>query len=205
VANDIQVMGLAVFGTFIDEMTLAADVFSSLGLINLPVIDSNHYAWVTFDPNREHGAPEIAKVISHATFGSVAQVLRGQKGTLARVHPAGTSWDHAAIPDDYPLKGVAGGVATSSKIFANGGVESPNPTLAADVATKSYVDTTHSYVHTQGTPSAIWTITHNLGYYPGVNVVDSAGTEVEGEVTYLDANTVRVNFSAGFSGKAYLS
>jgi hypothetical protein len=209
-ANDIQVMSLAVFGTVIDEVSLGADIISSLGLVNMAVVDGDHYAWITLDPNREHGNPEVVKVISHPMFGSTAQVLRGQKGTLPRVHPAGTGWDHAPIPDDYPLKGVAGGVAAVAKIYANGGVEAPTPAIGADVATKAYVDSGlaaggQSYVHTQAVPAIQWDIVHNLGYFPGVNVVDSAGTEVEGEVSYIDANTVRVKFNAGFSGKAYLS
>src|SRR4051794_35319013 len=62
-----------------------------------------------------------------------------------------------------------------------------------------------TYVFTQGSPSASWTITHNLGYYPAVTVVDSSGNEVEGSVQYLSINQVRVTFSAAFSGSAYLS
>ncbi len=62
-----------------------------------------------------------------------------------------------------------------------------------------------TYVHTQSSPSATWSISHNLGRRPSVTVVDSAGTVVIGEVTYLSDNTLRVEFSAGFSGQAYLN
>jgi len=51
----------------------------------------------------------------------------------------------------------------------------------------------------------IWEIIHNLEKYPSVTVIDSANTIVEGEVTYIDLNTLNVNFSAGFSGTAYLN
>lgn len=61
------------------------------------------------------------------------------------------------------------------------------------------------YVHTQGTPSTTWTITHPLGGYPSVSVVDSAKTVVFGEVTYLSTTQVVVNFSTAFSGYAYLT
>jgi len=57
----------------------------------------------------------------------------------------------------------------------------------------------------QGLPSMIWEIIHNLEKYPSVTVIDSANTIVEGEVTYIDLNTLNVNFSAGFSGTAYLN
>ena len=62
-----------------------------------------------------------------------------------------------------------------------------------------------AYAHTQGTASATWTIVHNLDFYPNVTVVDSAGTIVEGEITYTNRNQVVLTFAASFSGKAYLS
>lgn len=62
-----------------------------------------------------------------------------------------------------------------------------------------------AYEHTQGSASATWTIAHNLGFKPNVTVVDSGGTICEGEITYTNSNSLTVTFSAGFSGKAYLS
>ena len=62
-----------------------------------------------------------------------------------------------------------------------------------------------AYAHTQGTASATWTILYNLDFYPNVTVVDSAGTIVEGEITYTNRNQVVLTFAASFSGKAYLS
>lgn len=62
-----------------------------------------------------------------------------------------------------------------------------------------------SYTHQQLAPSATWTISHELGFYPNVTVLDSAGTFVLGEVSYPDANTVVLSFSSSFGGVAYLS
>ncbi len=62
-----------------------------------------------------------------------------------------------------------------------------------------------SYIHNKATAAASWTITHNRGWYPSVTIVDSAGTEVVGDVDYVDKNTVTVTFRAAFSGKAYLN
>jgi hypothetical protein len=36
-------------------------------------------------------------------------------------------------------------------------------------------------------------------------VIDSANTMVVGEVTYTNTNNLTIQFSAGFSGKAYLN
>lgn len=62
-----------------------------------------------------------------------------------------------------------------------------------------------TYVHNQGSPSDTWTINHNLGYFPNVSVVDSAGTVVEGDTAWPNAYTIVVSFESAFSGKAYLS
>lgn len=62
-----------------------------------------------------------------------------------------------------------------------------------------------AYAHTQGVSNSVWVIQHNLGFYPNVTVVDSAGTIVEGEIEYTDVNNIRLTFSDSFSGKAYLS
>lgn len=62
-----------------------------------------------------------------------------------------------------------------------------------------------TYIHDQSTASDTWTIQHNLGKYPSVTVVDSAGTICEGTVTYMDTNTIVCNFNGAFSGKAYLN
>ncbi|MBM4179638.1 MAG: hypothetical protein FJ211_09970 [Ignavibacteria bacterium] len=63
-----------------------------------------------------------------------------------------------------------------------------------------------AYTHNQATASSSWTITHNLGYFPGgVSVVDSAGTKVYGDVTFVSENQIVVNFNSAFGGKAYIS
>lgn len=44
-------------------------------------------------------------------------------------------------------------------------------------------------------------VNHNLNKYPAVNVMNSAGEEVEGEVDYLNTNQLIVYFAAPFSGR----
>jgi hypothetical protein len=62
-----------------------------------------------------------------------------------------------------------------------------------------------AYVHYQNVAASVWNVPHMLGFHPAVTVQDSAGTSVEGEVTYLDADNVRITFTAAFGGVAYLS
>lgn len=62
-----------------------------------------------------------------------------------------------------------------------------------------------TFVYPQLTPSSVWIINHELGNFPSVTVLDSAGNTVFGEITYTDANTVTLTFSAAFTGTAYLN
>jgi hypothetical protein len=64
---------------------------------------------------------------------------------------------------------------------------------------------TRRHIHTQGSVSSTWTITHTLGGNPSVMVVDSSNTVVYGEIQYLSSTQVRIIFSAAFSGFAYLT
>jgi hypothetical protein len=60
------------------------------------------------------------------------------------------------------------------------------------------------YVHNQATPSATWTIDHNLGGHPTAVVQDSGGTTCEGNFAYPSINRLVITFSAAFSGVAYV-
>jgi len=57
----------------------------------------------------------------------------------------------------------------------------------------------------QVVPATTWTITHNLGKFPSITVIDSGNTVVHGEYTYIDNNKIVLEFSAAFAGKAYLN
>jgi len=61
------------------------------------------------------------------------------------------------------------------------------------------------YTYTQVTPAGQWNISHNLNKHPSIMVVDSAGTVVYGNIEYITSNSIQLNFSAPFSGVAYLN
>lgn len=65
--------------------------------------------------------------------------------------------------------------------------------------------TLRRYVHSQMVASQSWDIEHGLGCYPSVSIVDTGGSVVIGEVQYVSNTRIIVNFSAVFSGKAYLN
>jgi hypothetical protein len=61
------------------------------------------------------------------------------------------------------------------------------------------------YVHDQQQSSSSWVVNHNLNKFASVNIVDTANSEVIGEVTYNSANQLTITFSAPISGKAYIN
>ena len=61
-----------------------------------------------------------------------------------------------------------------------------------------------AYTHTQAISSATWTINHNLGFNPIAVVLDSAGTQVEGAVSYPTTNQMVITFTSAFAGTAYV-
>ena len=61
-----------------------------------------------------------------------------------------------------------------------------------------------TYIH-NNTSSSQWTITHNLGKYPSVTVINVSGEEIFGELIFTDTNTIQLNFSEAVEGNAYLN
>ena len=62
-----------------------------------------------------------------------------------------------------------------------------------------------NYVHYQNSAVTQWTVEHNLGKFPSVTVIDNNGETVFADVNYIDANTLTIDFSEAFSGKAFIN
>ena len=88
-------------------------------------------------------------------------------------------------------------------VGGNGAIEADKTYDVVNFALAGSTDKT--YEHVQNTPSATWTIQHNLGKFPSVTSVNINNIVMYGEVTYIDSNNLTINFSAGFSGKAYMN
>lgn len=61
------------------------------------------------------------------------------------------------------------------------------------------------YVHTQTSAATTWTITHNLGLFPSVMVVDNSGDVIGANIHYNSNNQLVITFDLAQAGKAYLS
>lgn len=62
-----------------------------------------------------------------------------------------------------------------------------------------------TFVFLQPVAASEWVIKHNLGRFPSVTVVDSAGNTAVGAYSYINDNIVVLDFSAPFAGAAYLN
>jgi hypothetical protein len=98
------------------------------------------------------------------------------------------------------------------KQFINGGqltlttIGTSGPaTLDGTVLNVPVYKSDQTYVFVQSVPATTWTITHNLNKYPSVSVVNINNVVMYGDVTYLNTNQLQIEFSAGFSGKAYMN
>lgn len=61
------------------------------------------------------------------------------------------------------------------------------------------------YAYEQSQLSDTWIIHHNLHKFPSVTVVDTAKSDVVGEVEYVDWDTVIIRFNVKLAGYAYFN
>ena len=95
------------------------------------------------------------------------------------------------------------GAKTTVKLKGGQGITLTQP--ASNEITIASLNDDANFVFTQGIPSATWNITHNLGKFPSVSVVDTADQLMYGDTEYINENSLTITFSAPFSGKAYLN
>lgn len=59
-----------------------------------------------------------------------------------------------------------------------------------------------AFVHTQATPATTWTINHNLGYRPSVELFDDTGQEFNAQVVHVNTNQCVVYIVIAIAGSA---
>lgn len=61
-----------------------------------------------------------------------------------------------------------------------------------------------AYIHQQLSASALWTINHNLGFKPSVELFNSGSQEIEGDVVHTSDTQTLVLFTLPLAGFARL-
>jgi hypothetical protein len=185
-------------------------------LVNMPSLPSPFYGRLD---------DEIVGVDSFK--GGAARIVRGRLGTTPQHHDAGTELVELPSPGDAaqvdearltlygdgaPADGPAGtgalqAASGSQYIDLSAGVIHVNtgsadwPTWRGSAAPGGGVGD-KTFAHYQASAAATWLVEHHLGKLPAVTVLDSARTQVIGDVIYLDPDHLEVRFSAPFSGVA---
>ena len=62
-----------------------------------------------------------------------------------------------------------------------------------------------NFVFVQGVAATTWNVVHNLNKRPSAVIVDSAGTEVIGQINHIDNNSFDVLLNAATTGRAYVN
>jgi hypothetical protein len=118
-------------------------------------------------------------------------------------------------PVTTALKGFTQGTTidneTVTLTLQNGSLEwVPASALTASIAAQqatlaTLVANLQGFVFPQLTPALTWTINHNLGRFPNVDLIDTSGQLVEAEVDYPSNEQVIVKFAIATAGTAYLN
>jgi len=124
-----------------------------------------------------------------APIGTFCLALDGS-GFFYKTGIGNTQWDQGGGFVTLTTIGSSG-VATYDPVTQI--LNIPNYSLGSD----------KNFLYTQSIASKTWTIIHNLSKFPSITIVDTANTEIEGFIQFIDINTAVVTFSAPFSGYAY--
>jgi hypothetical protein len=108
-----------------------------------------------------------------------------------------------AIPAERRQEGMTVWVVETATLYVlSGGIDNVNWTPFSGGGGGGGAST---FVFVQALPLADWNVVHGLNQFPAVITVDSTGAQVEGDVTYVNANEITVSFAGPFSGIAYLN
>lgn len=124
------------------------------------------------------------------TATTLLNLTRGEQGTTAAGHNSGDAVEQLITARDHNV--LADAIrALESKVGSAASTPAASKVLRGTGAgTSAWADET--YQHHQAVLASTWTITHNLGRFPGVTVVNSDGEEVEAEIDYISANAIEV-------------
>lgn len=149
-------------------------------VVNKVVVDNNSQKVVI---------PSVEHVVKVSDVGT-----QGPRGTIF-ISGTGLPTDDVGIDGDFYID-----TSDSSAVYGPK-VDGAWPTSPLG----RFSQFTQRHIFTQGSASATWSINHSLGGYPSVTVVNSTGTVVVGTVTYISTSEIQIDFTAPFSGTAYLT
>jgi len=88
-------------GSLSQAIDANVQTLESSAFVNLPVITASQRMFITLDPGRDAGEPEIVDITFHTNGSTGVTCIRGVQGSSAREHVAGTLWKAAATAEDF--------------------------------------------------------------------------------------------------------
>jgi hypothetical protein len=134
--------------------------------------------------------------LNSATAGQKTQVV-----TQGLMHNPAWSWTTGTV--HATNDGVLTQVLTSDSYEVATAVSETQIYVGRSI-TAAASGTVDTFIYSAPSASAEWVITHNMGRYPEVTLVDSTNRVMMADITYVDINTVRVEFAYATGGSAYL-
>ena len=119
----------------------------------------------------------------------------------ASVNPVLFSGEMGYVTDTRIYKIGDGVTAWNALPVASG---APGPAGPAGPTGPSGAPGGSSYLHTQSSASATWTINHNLGYNPIVALFTAGNVEFQGTITHTSVNQTVVSLVSAVTGTARL-
>lgn len=129
------------------------------------------------------------------TLGKAAQIDAGQAVTYIE---SGKAEVRKAVAEQVQIATTAATNAAESAISAAADADRAEAAAEGLVSDKTFV-------YEQGVASDTWVIEHNMGKYPSVSLVDSAGTQFDADVEYNSENICTVRMNGATTGKAFLN
>lgn len=96
-------------------------------------------------------------------------------------------------------RGVQGEPGAIQSVVAGTGIIVDNTDPANPIVSAPTAGNDKNFTYNFNSQSS-FTVNHNLDKYPSVTIFDSSGDEVEGQVDHLNVNSLKIDFSAPFSG-----
>jgi len=146
----------------------------------------------TFSMSNSTDVTKVMKFdLSNILSGSLSTIIVPNGGVdLSKINSAIQS--DGTVPFTQPISGVDA-------------INAQELTTLAQVQTIVSQIGSSTFIYTSGGAFLTWNISHNLGRYPSVTVVDLIGNVVNCSIQYVDANTINVSFTSAFNGKAYIN
>ena len=138
---------------------------------------------------------QIAQTLPDATTSAAGKMSAADKTKLNTIEEGATANTTEGIQDTAAAL-LTGGTHTGISFAYNDAANRIDATVTLEGLA--------AYIHSQPTPAITWTINHNLGRYPSVELFNSGMQEIDAEIAHPSINQTVVTLNPATAGLARL-